>query len=225
MPESARSTPPPEVFMDHVQDMAESRLDHLGHRGPTDTRTLNYVDRRLNRMTQETFEIVGVGTLARNQVYEWICDETSESGISLPKLLDSHEGAPGLRTVMAWMRVHPEFRLQYEDAKRARALREAEGAVDEALQAEDKNNANACKVRFEAKKWMAAKLDPANFADKTIQETKHEVTLMSSDDLKRELVASLASNPDILKASKDELAKAGLIIDAEIIQPEDSPPT
>jgi len=80
--------------------------------------------------------------------------------------LHAEPGMPSHSTVWRWKEAHPEFREAYARARLMQAQSCAEMAVrsGRAATAED---ANAARVKMDADKWLAARLDPQNYAERT----------------------------------------------------------
>lgn len=91
------------------------------------------------------------------------CERLSNGELAIE--ISREEGMPSLSTVFRWKEEHPEFRQTYARARAMQAQACAERAVisGRAAQADD---AAAARVRMDADKWLAARLDPANYADK-----------------------------------------------------------
>jgi hypothetical protein len=72
---------------------------------------------------------------------------------------------PGFSTVMAWLNQHKEFQDKYAYAREL----QAETIFDEFLDLADEadgSNANAIRVRVDARKWALSKLKPKKYGDK-----------------------------------------------------------
>jgi hypothetical protein len=78
---------------------------------------------------------------------------------------------PGLKTVMQWLARYPEFAQQYAQARQAGADALADEIIDIAdnreLDPQDR------RVRIDARKWIASKLKPKAYGEKT--ELTHDV--------------------------------------------------
>lgn len=85
---------------------------------------------------------------------------------------------PNAGTVCRWLSVHKSFREQYERARDAQADTLADEIIDIAddgsndfMGEDEKYNGDAVarsKLRVDARKWVAAKLKPKKYGDKTI---------------------------------------------------------
>ena len=109
------------------------------------------------------------------------------------ELLDRIADGASLRTVCAqddmpsrqswrrWMREHPELRDQYAHARADRASARADEIVeiadDEDIPVESR------KVRIDARKWEASKLDRASYGDR--QQVEHSGSLSLGDAIAR----------------------------------------
>lgn len=72
---------------------------------------------------------------------------------------------PHLATIFRWQEAHPEFRDAYARARLMQAQALAERAVMSGRKA-TADDAAAARVRFDADRWLAARLDPRNFGDR-----------------------------------------------------------
>lgn len=92
------------------------------------------------------------------------CERLAEGELAIE--ISREEGMPSLSTVHRWREEHPEFRETYARARVMQAQACAERAVmsGRAATAED---ANAARVKMDADKWLAARLDPLNWAERT----------------------------------------------------------
>ena len=96
-----------------------------------------------------------------------ICDRLCE-GQSL-RTICKDEDMPSIGTVMRWL-AHPGaefdiFRKQYEEAR----LAQAETLADEitAIADDESKNVQVQRLRVDARKWVASKLKPKKYGDKT----------------------------------------------------------
>lgn len=94
-----------------------------------------------------------------------ICERIAD-GESLHQICgpDRPEGWPDRRTVRAWRAHAPEFDALYARAKQAQADYYADAILAEAYGA-DESRIQTARVRIDALKWQAAKLNPARWAD------------------------------------------------------------
>jgi hypothetical protein len=75
---------------------------------------------------------------------------------------------PAWATVVQWKRKNETFATLYARARATSAERYEFKAEDIADEATDKDSAAAARVKFEVAKWIAAKRDPAKYADKLL---------------------------------------------------------
>lgn len=96
------------------------------------------------------------------EIADEICGHLIE-GVSLRKIC-ARTAMPDRRTVLRWLDAHPEFAAKY-----ARA-RESQGdlmddLILEAAEGANKDNAAAVRVKIDAYKWRASKLQPKKYGD------------------------------------------------------------
>lgn len=111
-----------------------------------------------------------------------ICSQLSD-GISL-RTVCLAENMPGKTTVFRWLRTNEEFRDQYEIAKQECADSYADEIIEIAddstndymdkqnkdgstYQALNSENIQRSRLRVDARKWIASKLKPKKYGDKT----------------------------------------------------------
>ncbi len=124
-----------------------------------------------------------------------ICRAIATSTDSLKKICEKNEGFPCKETIHEWCWDHEEFSHLYDIAKRKQAERLAEEIItiadddyDDLIQGEHGMVPNSARVnrhrlRVDSRKWIACKLLPKVYGDKT--ETKSEVSVsVHEDDLK-----------------------------------------
>ena len=112
------------------------------------------------------------------------------------------EAMPSKSSVFKWLAERPEFADQYARALQSRADSHADDVVDIAddptLEANDK------KVRIDARKWVASKLRPRVYGDKTLHGSDPDNPLPPAVNLDasklslealREVTAALAPKP------------------------------
>lgn len=88
-----------------------------------------------------------------------------ELAIEISKL----DGMPSTSTIWRWLEEHTGFRETYQRARHLQAQACAEMAVRSGRNA-TAEDASAARVRFDADRWLAARLDPSNYADRSTQE-------------------------------------------------------
>lgn len=95
------------------------------------------------------------------------------------------KGMPSLSTVGRWREAHPAFREAYARARVIQAQACAEIAVLEGMKATSEDAA-AARVRFDAGRWIAARIDPANYSERV--QTQHLDKNGDPTDLRVEVV-------------------------------------
>jgi hypothetical protein len=98
------------------------------------------------------------------EIMEQFCERLSQGELAVE--IAKEPGMPSLGTVWRWKEAHPEFRVAYAHARVLQAQACAELAVLSGRRA-TAEDASAARVRFDADRWLAARLDPANYADRT----------------------------------------------------------
>jgi terminase small subunit-like protein len=107
------------------------------------------------------------------EIAEAICLRLAE-GESLRKICTDPE-MPGRRTVHDWLMKHKEFAAQYDQARDM----QAEGFVDEIVEIADNNkDSQSARVQIDARKWIAGKMKPKKYGDKTELAVSGPVTLV-----------------------------------------------
>jgi hypothetical protein len=120
---------------------------------------------------------------------------------------------PCAATVFTWLRIHPEFLEQYTRAKEESAdalVEEMLDISDEAsndwMEVHDKENVgyrlngeaiNRSRLRVDTRKWIAAKLKPKKYGDKTQTEVtgpdgKDLIPEMNETEIARRIAFALA---------------------------------
>ncbi len=96
-----------------------------------------------------------------------ICTRISQ-GESLRKICSS-KGMPALVTVWHWLSKFPDFEKQYARAREEQAdlfAGEIIELADEAMSATDNVQAQAYRLRVDARKWVASKLKPKSYGER-----------------------------------------------------------
>lgn len=119
------------------------------------------------------------------EIADSICERISD-GESLRKIC-TDEAMPHAATVCRWLAAHEQFREQYALAREAQAdalfdemldiaddgrndwMASQDGEGNEAWRANGEHIQRS-KLRLEARKWMASKLQPKKYGDKITQE-------------------------------------------------------
>lgn len=107
------------------------------------------------------------------EIFDKICARVSE-GESLNKICKSKD-FPTKITFYRWLRENEDLCNQYAIAKQDRADTYSDELVDIADELAEKGllsseTINAAKVRIDARKWIASKLHPRNYGDRTALE-------------------------------------------------------
>lgn len=105
-----------------------------------------------------------------------ICDKLA-NGASL-RAICREDGFPSIDSVNRWLRANQDFREQYARARED----QADGYFDEIIEIADKVAdgvllSDAARVQIDARKWVAGKLRPKKYGDKTTVETTATVTV------------------------------------------------
>ena len=122
------------------------------------------------------------------------------------------EAMPNVVTVYRWLNKHPEFSNLYAKAKDAAADTLAEEIQDIAdsipMETTDKEGntrfdpayINWMRLRVDARKWVAAKLKPKKYGDRTIMAGDPESPLQTETTIKaNELFMSILQNMELKK--------------------------
>lgn len=119
-----------------------------------------------------------------------ICRRLAE-GLSLRRICEQ-PGMPALRTVMGWLfeEQHPDFSQQYARAREAQAEVLADEIIDVADEAVDRDSAAAAKVKVDARKWAASKLQPKKYGDRVA----HELTGKNNGPIETSVVVVMPDN-------------------------------
>lgn len=136
------------------------------------------------------------------------CERLSQGELAIE--LSREEGMPSLSTVFRWKEEHPEFRETYARARLMQAQACAERAVvsGRSATAED---ANAARVKMDADKWLAARLDPRNYAERTqLQNLDRDG---NPTDAPMRVVIELVGDPAPPRVEHEERAKGSRLSD------------
>ena len=82
----------------------------------------------------------------------------------------AHDGMPSVSTVFRWLEAREDFRERYARARDVQAQVVAEGGLLEAMKAGAALDPQAARVRFDAARWLAGKLAPKVYGEKTTTE-------------------------------------------------------
>lgn len=111
------------------------------------------------------------------------------------KVVCQMDGIPCERAVLEWLIKHEEFARLYARAREDRAELIADDVIAIADTEEDPNKA---RVRIDARKWAAAKLNPRTYSEKLAHvgpdggPVKQEVTLGVADEIARRIAGIAA---------------------------------
>lgn len=107
-----------------------------------------------------------------------ICQQIA-GGKSLREICEA-EGMPSRETVRVWLAEDGTFSGQYAQAREEQADFYADEIVSIADEAKD---ANLARVRIDARKWKASKLDPKRYGDKLDLNHSGSVSMLSEEQL------------------------------------------
>ena len=111
-----------------------------------------------------------------------------EGGETLAHIVkDPH--MPCHQSVFKWLDRSPAFATAYARARSRQAEAIAEQGYEQAQADLEPQHVNRARLRFDSAKWLAAKIDPARWSDKS--EVSVSVTEGASADRRAELIASL----------------------------------
>lgn len=85
-------------------------------------------------------------------------------GMTISKI-SKMRGMPPKHVIYGWLRRHPEFKAEFEQAKRDRAAYYHDAVIDTAESVEKKSDIPKAKLKMSAYKWGAQVGDPENYAD------------------------------------------------------------
>lgn len=91
-----------------------------------------------------------------------ICARIAESDYGLEQICEGDD-MPSARTVWRWLTKHESFRQAYARAKEQQATTMADRGLRDAINATD---AALGRLKFDARKWAASKLDPKKYGDR-----------------------------------------------------------
>lgn len=206
-----------ENITDKLETASPSRGDH-------DLRFRRKLEFATKDVTATAWNISGLGEVSMNQVWEWVCIMTAEKH-NLKEICDV-PGAPSIRTLFHWRRKYPTFDQRLREAEQIRAYLIAEEATD-AGRGATPETAQAAKVAFQALTWRAAKLDPSAFADKRIEEHRHDFSDTATEELKGRVAAMVSAFPHLLGIAKEALGskiESPKVIDITPEPKEEPPP-
>ena len=105
----------------------------------------------------------GRPSLYTPELAQLLCDRIGSGELAVE--IVKEPGMPSFGTIHRWQGERPEFRELYARAREMQAHACAERAVISGRRA-TAEDANAARVRFDADRWLAARLDPKNYGDR-----------------------------------------------------------
>jgi hypothetical protein len=116
-----------------------------------------------------------------------ICDRITRGEVAEEILREQR--MPSRTTMFHWLDQQPEFATAYARARGRQAEAIAERGFAEAWADLEPQQVNRARLRFDASKWMAGKIDPARWSDKA--EMHVAVTDHAGSERRAELIAAL----------------------------------
>lgn len=122
------------------------------------------------------------------EIFDKICQEISTSAKSLKKIL-SEEGMPNTGSLFRWIRLNEETEKQYARAREAQAdllaeeiLEISDDGANDTYTKDGQEMTNhdviaRSRLRVDSRKWLASKLKPKKYGDKTAVEHSGSVGL------------------------------------------------
>ena len=152
-----------------------------------------------------------------------ICDKLLAyyvEGNSLLKI-SKMEGMPGYATIMRWLRDHPDFKKQYDNARELRAIHYEEKALEAAEDAKWKDDTPAQRLKFDAYKWAAEVHDGTRYGKKTtVQGDPNKpitFTVVTGVPASEHIAPIELDERGVVKQVEQE------IVEAELVEPEKAP--
>lgn len=119
------------------------------------------------------------------ELSDYICARVATSTHGLRRLCAEDDQLPSATTIDYWRYIYPEFEEAYDKAKVRQAKLLAEQTLELADESRDDPDAiNAIKLQIDTRRWLAGKLQPRKFGERTTVETVDE----SSEELKDKLL-------------------------------------
>ncbi len=104
----------------------------------------------------------GRPTIFKKTIAREICRRIAD-GASLRSICQDDD-LPHRDTVRRWLRRKPDFRADYADAR----IYQAEHYIDEIVEiADTDDNPSRARVRIDARKWVAARLAPKKYSERS----------------------------------------------------------
>lgn len=137
---------------------------------------------------------MGRPTTYSPETAKYICKMIATHACGLKKLAKIYEEFPSESTIYAWIYDHPEFSLQYFEARKSQAAVLADSMLNitdniptfedkEGVERIDSGMLGKAKLNYEVLKWHASKMAPRIFGDKQVIEN----VTTENDALKVEL--------------------------------------
>jgi hypothetical protein len=136
---------------------------------------------------------------ATSDFWEMIFDEIS-TGQNLPGL--AHAANLPYRWIIDKINSSPELRANYDKAKNAQGISQAERISELAAKVESGEiEPNAGRVAIDARKWLASRFNPEQFGERT----QHDVKLTSVHKLHLDAHQELAAkfSPKVINPAKE----------------------
>lgn len=101
-------------------------------------------------------------------------------GFTLSKICREIEEIPPRHAVNRWLVKYPEFKAQYEEAKKLRADVYADKVIDEAEDATDEKKISVHKFKAEQFRWAAGVGDPSEFNPRPKEEHQASIYVINT---------------------------------------------
>jgi len=129
--------------------------------------------------------------MSRHEIMAYIVDMISNTGISLPKLVEMHGEDeemefPTLQEIRVWCKLHPDFERELYEADRNRGEILGEQALDAVMSAPKDEDPRITKLRHEALSRHAARLNE-RYQDKQVQKIEDVTDKMSREEMLKQL--------------------------------------
>lgn len=132
-----------------------------------------------------------------DEIAKEICETIAVTPIGLIKLCDMNQHWPTYRAIYKWNLSRPEFAKMFRQAKKDQADTFVDQCIDIAddsgfdatINAEGKavcknDSINRARLRVDTRRWVASKLKPIKYGEKSISDNKHKVSV---EDLTRKV--------------------------------------
>ena len=135
-------------------------------------------------ITKKPKKLPGRPSKYNKKIGDKICQLVATFPYGLNKLCREVEGLPSAPMIRSWRLSNPEFSAQYARAK----LIQADLLAEDCLEISDQSTSDTYMVdrlRIDTRKWLASKLLPKQYGDKSLLEQKDE----ENEQLRAELIA------------------------------------